>query len=137
MSGRKRGKLPEDLQRVQERFQTWRAGRKAGDRIPLPLWRQAVKIAQKHGVSRTATALKLDYYGLKRRLASATTPERPTAREEPSADTPFVELPVPAAFHGECLIEFEDGTGSCLRVHLKGHQVPDLLALSQHFWNGE
>ena len=35
------------------------------------------------------------------------------------------------------LLEFEKPEGSKLRVHLKGVQVPDLLALGAGFWNAE
>ena len=37
----------------------------------------------------------------------------------------------------ECLIEWEDVAGARLRVHLKGHGTPDLLALNRDFWNAE
>ena len=35
------------------------------------------------------------------------------------------------------VIELEDVAGSRMRVHLKGYGVPDLLALSRSFWNGD
>ena len=37
----------------------------------------------------------------------------------------------------ECVIEFEDGGGAVMRVHLKGTEVPDVLALGRSFWNAE
>jgi hypothetical protein len=57
--------LPKDLVRASSRFQTWRRLRKGGSRIPPSFWRLAVRLARDHGVSRTAAALKLDYYSLK------------------------------------------------------------------------
>jgi hypothetical protein len=33
------------------------------------------------------------------------------------------------------VIEWEDVAGARMRVHLKGQDVPDLLALSRSFWN--
>ncbi len=59
--------LPPDLERGRSRFRTWRGQRKAGDRIPQVLWAMATRLAKAHGVSRTAAALGLDYYGLKKR----------------------------------------------------------------------
>jgi hypothetical protein len=79
-------------------------------------------------LNRTATVLKLDYYSLRKhvdRLGGAQ-----------SSQPEFVELPsVPAA--SDCMIELEDASGAKMRVHLKGGQLPDLLALSRSFWSGE
>jgi hypothetical protein len=48
-------------------------------RIPQPLWTLAVELVRRHGVSRTAIALGLDYYQLKRRAAAtAAAPSGPT-----------------------------------------------------------
>jgi hypothetical protein len=94
------------------------------------LWHAAVKVAAEHGLNRTAQALKLDYYSLKKRLeeAAASSPARPL----------FVELPpAPVATVSECVIELEDAAGSRLRVQLKGQNAPDLLALSRSFWNAD
>jgi hypothetical protein len=59
------------LARARTRFQTWRGQRPRGSRIPQRLWAMAVRLGKRHGVARTASALRLDYYGLKRRAASA------------------------------------------------------------------
>ena len=37
----------------------------------------------------------------------------------------------------ECVIELEDATGSRMRVHVKGQDIPDVLALSRSFWNAD
>ena len=57
-------KLPKDLVHVRSQFEAWRRQRKAGGRIPQPLWVMATRLAKAHGVSRTAAALGLDYYRL-------------------------------------------------------------------------
>jgi hypothetical protein len=90
-----------------------------------------VKLADAHGLSRTASALKLDYYSLKKRLEASHS-------DSPSMSGAFVEVspPSPAGF-GECVIEFEDGSGASLRVHLRGCETPDLAALVQCFRGGE
>jgi hypothetical protein len=72
MGTSQRGPLPPDLVRGLSRFQAWRARRKPGGRIPQPLWAVAVRLANAHGVSRTAAVLRLDYYRLKEHADAAT-----------------------------------------------------------------
>ena len=134
MVGRKRHAVPVRLAQAQERFAKWRRTRKMGTRIPESLWALAAKLAGTYGVSQTATALGLDYYGLKKRVE-----EKPSAPPRKSAGTSaFVELEPPSlAALGECIVEFEDATGAKMRVHLKGGDRPDLLALGRSFWNIE
>jgi hypothetical protein len=99
-----------------------------GTRIPERLWTLAVKLAESHGLSRTASVLRLDYYTLKKRLESTQSLGR-------TATSAFVELsPTPLAVPGECVIEFENDSGSTLRVHLRGCEMPDLVALGRSFW---
>jgi hypothetical protein len=71
MVGRKRGDIPTSLVRGQDRFEAWRRSRKVGAQIPDKLWSLAVTLAEVHGLSRTASALKLDYHGLKNRVAGS------------------------------------------------------------------
>lgn len=71
MGTSQRGQLPPDLVRGRSRFQAWRTQRKAGGRIPQPLWAMAIRLAKTHGVSRTAAVLRLDSYRLKQRTEAA------------------------------------------------------------------
>ena len=131
MSGRKRREIAAPLARGRDRFRAWRRTRNRGSRIPDPLWKLAAKLAQAHGVAHTASILGLDYYALKERVES-------TNGRSASTAPAFVELASPPVSHsGECIIELEDGVGGIMRVRLKGHDLPDLLALSRSFWNGE
>jgi hypothetical protein len=57
MGASERRKLPKDLVRGRNRLQAWRERRKASGRIPQPLWVLAVRLANQHGVSRTAAVL--------------------------------------------------------------------------------
>jgi hypothetical protein len=68
MPGRKRRASATDLARATERFKQLRRARVSRTRIPLALWKEAVNVAGRHEVARTATALKLDSYALKNRL---------------------------------------------------------------------
>jgi hypothetical protein len=128
MRGRKRGEVPARLLRLEQRFADWRRTRVPGERIPNRLWKSAAKLAADYGLNQTATVLKLDYYSLKRHLDLR-------AAETPSTAA-FIELPsVPASHASECIIELEDGSGASMRMHLKGTDIPDLLALGRSFWN--
>jgi hypothetical protein len=127
MGARDRGALPHDLAQARSQFQAWRARRQVGGRIPQPLWVLAVQLVAMHGVSRTATALGLDYYSLKRRAAAA---------DQPKASRPaFVELPPSVAVGKQCRFELDNGAGTTLRVQLVGYDTADVEALARHFWN--
>jgi hypothetical protein len=128
MPGRKRRALPADLSRAAERFKQWRRTRGRGERIPARLWSLAAAVARRHGVSRTAGVLKLEYYALKERL----TQPSPSGDAAGSAILPpsFVELaPGPFPLPSPCEIEFSDAFGSTLRIRLPAGHVPDLVAL--------
>ena len=128
MCGRKRGGVPAPLLRLEQRFAAWRKTRRHGDRIPKTLWKSAARLVAKYGLNQTAKVLKLDYYSLKEHV------EREAVD---SASAAFVELPSPISSASECIMEFEDGTGACMHVHLRGADVPDVLALADRFWNVE
>jgi hypothetical protein len=131
MVGEKRGDIPGSLAGGRDRFEAWRRDRKVGTRIPDRLWALAVKLADAHGLSLTAATLKLDYHGLKKRVA-AKTPDAASGRGA------FIELSAPSlAPSGECVVEFEDGSGASMRVHLRGCEAPDLVALGRDFWSGQ
>jgi hypothetical protein len=68
MGGRIRGEMSVGMERARERFEAWRRSRASGERIRNQLWTLAVKLASRHGLSRTAGALKLDYNSLKHRV---------------------------------------------------------------------
>ena len=123
--------MPADLVRGRSRFQAWRRSGKAGSRIPQPLWALAVRLAKTHGVSRTATALGLDYYSLKRQVEAAAPPQ------PPSSDPAFVELPSPVLVGKQCLFELDNGAGATLRVQLVGYDAADVEALARSFWNAD
>ena len=128
MGANARGTLPKDLMRGRTRFQAWRGRRKAGVRIPQPLWALAVRLVRTYGVSRTAAVLGLDYYGLKKRAEAAAS--------RPQASGPaFVELPTPVLAGKHCLFELDNGTGATMRVQLTGYDAADVEALARGFWS--
>jgi hypothetical protein len=128
MGTSQRRQLPPDLVRGQHRFLAWRGQRKAGCRIPQPLWTMAIRLAKTHGVSRTSTALGLDYYSLKERVEAAAAPPQ-------SGGPAFVELTPPVVVARQCRLELDNGSGATMRVHLVGYDAADVEALSRSFWN--
>ena len=70
----------------------------------------AVKAAGVYGIHRTAKALRVDYYGLKKRVQEESARSR--LLQERSVPT-FVELARPAeASSGECILELEEVGGA-------------------------
>jgi hypothetical protein len=128
MGARDRGALPSDLARGRDRFQAWREQRSGRGRIPRSLWDLAVRLANVHGVSRTAAALGLDYYSLKERAEAG-------AGESPSNPPAFVELPAPIPVGKQCLFELDNGSGATMRVRLVGYDAADVEALSRSLWD--
>ena len=122
--------FPAALSRAQRKIEQWRQRRRPRARIPEELWREAAELACAHGINRTARALRLDYYALKKRAAA-------TARSGERAPE-FVEilpggLPTPRP---ECTIELEDAGGVKMRIHLQGGDLPDVAALARGFREG-
>jgi hypothetical protein len=131
MSRINRGEVPARLRAVQRRFDQWRRTHRVRSRLPESLWGSAVKIADVYGIHRTARALRLDYYSLKKRIEP-----KAVAAGEGNAVATFLELPsLGQVGTGECILELEDVEGAKMRIHLKGHQVPDLAALARGFWD--
>lgn len=131
MTTRGMQKVPAELVRAAARWAQWRRTRRLGARIPESLWKLALELAARHGVSRTAIALRVDYYALKKRLDAQTPPRRVGSAAAPA----FVELPPPSlTTAGGCVIEFEKASGAKMRIELRGSQIPDLAALGRSFW---
>ena len=128
MRSGKHSELPSSLSRLARRFVAWRRRRARGERIPQSLWNSAVKMATKYGLNLTARVLKLDYYSLKKRMEGA---------HQATPSSSFVELPSAPMVSSECVIEWEDAAGARMRVHVKGQNLPDVLALSRSFWNAD
>ena len=121
------------LSDVRRQFERWRKSRRRGTRIPEALWRAAASAGQEHGVSKTAQALRLDYYALKERVESA--PEKRSAAK-PSSEIKFLEIPLGApSGRPECVLEFEDGQGARLRVELQGSALAELETVARSLWS--
>jgi hypothetical protein len=122
------GKLSSDLMRARARFKAWRRHRQFGARIPRSLWALAVRLVNKYGISRTSSALGLDYYSLKKRAEEAADPP-------PSRDPAFIELPSPVLATKQCRFKLDNGSGATMRVQLAGYDTADIEAIARSFWN--
>ena len=98
--------------------------------MPQPLWDLAVQLAGQHGVSRTATALGLDYYRLKKQAEVA-------APQPPPCGPAFVELPPPVVVGKQALFELDNGAGATMRVQLLGYDAAEVEALARRFWDAQ
>ena len=129
----------EDFSKPALDFREWRATRRRGARIPAALWRSATSLAAVHGVSRTALALGLDYYALKKRLGARSGDANASAGG-PDPETQFVEVSLPSATSTvTCAIEIERPEGeaghSKLRLELEGVALTELDALLRSVWS--
>jgi hypothetical protein len=116
------------LSRAHRQFESWRRRRRPGTPIPEPLWHVAVGVTREEGISRTARALGLDYYALKRRVDGR--PGEPSGR--------FLELPVNGiSLAPECVVEIEDGQGARLRIELRGRAAAEVEKLAELLWSVE
>src|SRR5713101_5068007 len=121
---RKNTPIPEPIAQLQRQLAQFRSTQSRRTKLPESLWQAAVELARQHGVYSVAHPLRLDYMGLKKRLAGA-------PRLQRSATKPaFVELiaPHPAALE-ECMIELESCGGSKMRIQWKTSAPPDWTSL--------
>jgi hypothetical protein len=120
-----------ELATLAQRFETWRAGRQRGQRIPAELWQAATELARVHGLNPTAAALKLSYDNLQRRLVAGAAPRK--GRRPPPA---FVELP-PVALtpvgSERGTVELVQTSGARLILRFPDAGPRDLLPLVQLF----
>jgi hypothetical protein len=128
MSTRQQAPLPLALSRARRQFDQWRRGHRKHTRLPQELWLQAAAVAREHGLNKTARALGLKYYSLKKHLDEMTTDQAIPARVEPD----FIELMPGVMTSGtiECTIEWADGGGSTVRMHIKGAGLSELASLA-------
>jgi hypothetical protein len=122
--------VAEAIVQLQQRLEQFRSSHAHRARIPEALWQAAVELARQHGLNAVAHPLRLDYMGLKRRLADVS-----EIGEKKKARTPgFVEWVAPCAAAGaECVIEFESQSGGKMRIQWKGSGAPDWGSLL-HAW---
>jgi hypothetical protein len=120
-----------DLGQTAAAFAHWRNTTSQGARIPEELWSRAVELAARHGVSKVATTLRLDYTGLKRRLTARTAPP-PVPTIAPPA---FVEMMLGLAPSGPgCVLTLSDAGGRSLRIEWSGTAGEEVATVARRLW---
>jgi hypothetical protein len=87
---RKSAPIGEEFLELRHRLAEWRRGHSRRTPLPDDIWTEAVELARRHGVYRTARSLPIDYVNLRKRLNGAAPPTT-VARPE------FVEVLMAAA----------------------------------------
>ena len=133
MSTKQPANIPIALSTARRQFDHWRSQQpNKRTRLPKEFWQQAVALAKEHGLNKTARALGLKYYALKKHLEATATDESKQAE----ARREFLELlpsPVTTSPSIECTIELEDGSGTTMRMHIKGARMADLASFACGF----
>ena len=123
------------LETVAEHFAQWRDNKAAGERIPEPLWREAIALLDTYRISQITRALRLSGSDLSKRRRQLTSP--PPADAQEGRHT-FVELEAPlinpASAKATPWLELQRPDGLCLRIH--AGERADLLALVDRFIGG-
>jgi len=130
MNTRQRTSLPGALRTASRQFDRWRSRQPARTRLPKDFWQKAVTLARQHGLNRTATALGLGYDSLKRHVEAAAAP---AGLDSGNVQPEFLEL-LPSsltASRPECTIEWADGSGRKVRMHVTGIGVHDVVLLAR------
>jgi hypothetical protein len=70
------------LEQLRLRFELWRRNHPGRHRLPQELWSAAANLAQRYGVCRTAKALRLEYYSLKKHMQMGMAGEEESERRE-------------------------------------------------------
>jgi len=115
---------PEPLIQLQQQVDQWRATHPLASKLPESIWQSAIDLAQQYGVYAAATALRLNYRTLRKRVPGAS----PAPRSKPAPPT-FVELIAPSAKVEDCVFEFESARGAKMRVQWKATTPPDWSSL--------
>jgi len=129
MSTQQSAKIPIALSRARHQLDLWRSQRPSKrTRFPKEFWQQAVALAKEHGLNKTARALNVKYYSLKKHLDQAEAAASVSSKLKPE----FIELlPETIASGGvECTIEWADGHNATVRMHIKGAGLSELTALA-------
>ena len=121
--------LPIALSTARRQFDHWRSQQpNKRTRLPQELWQQAVALAKEHGLNKTARALNVKYYSLKKHLDQADADASVESKTKPH----FIELTPGTMTPGgvECTIEWADGHNEMVRMHIKGAGLSELTALA-------
>jgi hypothetical protein len=129
MNSRPPANVPMPLSLARRQLDQWRNQQSGRKRLPRELWSKAVALARKHGINRTARTLGLKYDSLKKHLEAALAESSGPGTAGPE----FLEL-LPRTMMPSwpaCTIEWADGSGMKVRMHVTGIGVHDLVLLAR------
>jgi hypothetical protein len=128
MSTKQLSSIPLALSQARHQLDLWRSQRpNKRTRLPKAFWQQAVALAKEHGLNKTAHALNVKYYSLKKHLDHAEAAASVASKTKPH----FIELMPGTMTPGgvECTIEWAEGHNATVRMHIKGAGLSELTAL--------
>ena len=112
------------IQKVKQRFETWREVRKKRTKIPEELWQAAVELSSDYSLNEISQTLHLNYSVLKERIVSMKTEKLGVE----GAVGGFVEVDLGRRMSTEeWVFELEDGKGAKMRMRMKGGAGVDLI----------
>ena len=122
------------LEEVAEHFAQWRSHKKKGDRIPEPLWCEAIELLCDYPITRVVRTLRLSATDLKKRQLELSDTK---SLQETGSALGFVE--VDSSLIGQALssvatpvvIELHRPDG--LRLRVESASGADVLALAERF----
>lgn len=120
------------IEPLRQQVENWRKIKGSNEKMPEPLWKEAIELAKVYGVSPVQKILRIDYRGLERRALGIIKPAATKART--AARPSFIELPPLPARRAEHLVELEDGTGRKLSLKVAAGHLAEVLPLAQAFW---
>ena len=126
-----REELKVRIEPLRQQVELWRKNKGNNEKMPEPLWEEAIALAKVYGVSPVQRILRIDYRGLERRALGII---KPPAKGHPVLRQSFVELPALPGRRPEHLVELEDGTGRKLSVKVAAGHLAEVLPLAQAFW---
>jgi hypothetical protein len=109
------------IEEVVVELEEWRKSKRAGERIPEPLWEAAVDLSRHYSIYHVSRRLRLSYADLKKRVHSS--------KEEEPGSCKFIELTPAQVFAGggECIIEMHRRDGAGMKITLRGAMDCDLI----------
>ena len=115
-----------------QQVEHWRKAKGKNEKMPEPLWQEAIGLAKVYGGSPVQKILRIDYRGLERRALGIV---KPSAKAGSVGRPSFIELPSLPARRAEHLVELEDGTGRKLSLKIVAGHLAEVLPVVQSFWS--
>lgn len=128
-----------ELLALRKRVERWRRERlNQAARIPQELWDEAVRVVRIEGLNATATALRFEYYALKKHVDGAggdtalSTVSGSAAQA--SSEPTFVQVQMPRSDAG-LVVELTARGGDCMRIESRDAARVDVVGMVQAFWS--